>query len=64
MFANPVRSQARPSTLLSMLVRPSQAGAVTRDAEIVAECRYQQDLSKYKAEQDKVKFDQTTLDMQ
>ena len=47
-----------------MEVIVSVAGSSLTDAKIMAERQLQQDLSAYEAEHDRVKFDQTTLDMQ
>ena len=63
MFTNPGRNQATHS-VGTRQNRPTQAGAVAAAAEIVAGQIYQANLATYEAEVERVKFDQTTLDMQ
>ena len=63
-FTIPERGQARPSLLPQPVQPPAPVGDVLTAAEQRIEQQYQSDLAAYKAEEDRVRFDQTTHDMQ
>ena len=58
------RGQARPSLLPQPVQPPAPVGNVLTAAEQQAEQQYSIDLVAYKAEEQRVRFDQTTHDMQ
>ena len=64
MHSIPARGQARPSILTLPVQPPAPANNVLTAAEQIAEQQYQTDLAAYNAEEERVRFDQATFDMQ
>ena len=62
-FTIPARGQARP-LILPQPVQPAPVGNVLTAAEQQAEQQYNIDLAAYEAEEERVRFDQATFDMQ
>ena len=62
-FTFPARKQARRS-VLQRPIQPVPAGKTLTGAEQLKEQQYQNNLAAYTTEEERVKFNQTTYDMQ
>ena len=63
-FTIPARGQARPLIQPQPVQPPAPVGNELTASEQLAEQQYQTDLAAYEAEEERVRFDQTTHDMQ